>query len=301
MIQAPDARRLPLRGPLDLATTLGPLRHGVGDRTIRLTRSDAWIAFRTTDGPATLRLTIAGSTALDARAWGEGAPEALDRAATLVGEGDEPERLVARHPIVRELQRRHAGLRMPRSGRLFDALVPAIIEQKVVATEAYRCYGALLRRVSEAAPGPGGLLLPPSPETLAALPYHAFHPLGLERRRAEVIRYAARRAGWLEASNGAAEAERRLRSLPGVGAWTAAEVLRSAFGDPDAISVGDYHMPDTVAWALAGEPRADDARMLALLEPYRGQRGRVQRLLEVGRVAAPRYGPRMAPRRIAAI
>ena len=301
MIEAPDARRLPLRGPLDLATTLGPLRHGAGDRTIRLTRTEAWIAFRTTDGPATLRLTIAGSTALDARAWGEGAPEALDRAATLVGEGDEPERLVARHPIVRELQRRHAGLRMPRSGRLFDALVPAIIEQKVVATEAYRCYGALLRRVSEPAPGPGGLLLPPSPETLAALPYHAFHPLGLERRRAEVIRYAARRAGWLEASNGPAEAERRLRSLPGVGAWTAAEVLRSAFGDPDAISVGDYHMPDTVAWALAGEPRADDARMLALLEPYRGQRGRVQRLLEVGRVAAPRYGPRMAPRRIAAI
>jgi len=78
-------------------------------------------------------------------------------------------------------------------------------------------------------------------------------------------------------------------------------VLRSAFGDPDAISVGDYHLPDTEAWALAGEPRADDARMLELLEPYRGQRARVQRLLEVGRVAAPRYGPRMAPRRIAAI
>jgi hypothetical protein len=41
--------------------------------------------------------------------------------------------------------------------------------------------------------------------------------------------------------------------------------------------------------------------MLQLLEPYAGQRGRVQRLLEAGRVAAPRFGPRMAPRRIAAI
>ena len=94
---------------------------------------------------------------------------------------------------------------------------------------------------------------------------------------------------------------RRLRSLPGIGAWTAAEVVRCAFGDPDAVSVGDFHIPNTVAWALAGEPRADDARMLELLEPYRGQRGRVQRLLEVGGIVAPRYGPRLAPRSIAAI
>ena len=115
------------------------------------------------------------------------------------------------------------------------------------------------------------------------------------------IRRAAARATWLESSSDAAEASRRLTSLPGIGPWTAAEVVRSAFGDPDAVSVGDYHIPNSVAWALAGEPRANDARMLELLEPYRGQRGRVQRYLEVGRVAAPRYGPRMAPRRIAAI
>ncbi|MGZ8474608.1 MAG: DNA-3-methyladenine glycosylase family protein [Candidatus Limnocylindria bacterium] len=301
MTGAPAERRIALRGPLDLATTLGPLRHGAGDRTIRLTGGETWIAFRTTGGPATLRLRVVGAVALDAQAWGDEAVEALTAATSLVGEEDEPERLVARHPVVRDLQRRHAGLRLPRSGRLFDALVPSVIEQKIVSTEAYRCYGALLRRVSEPAPGPGGLLLPPAPATLASMPYYAFHPFGIERRRAEVIRNAARRAAWLDASASPAEAERRLRSLPGVGAWTAAEVLRSAFGDPDAISVGDYHMPNTVAWALAGEPRANDARMLELLEPYRGQRARVQRLLEVGGVAAPRFGPRMAPRRIAAI
>ncbi|HEX9609542.1 MAG TPA: DNA-3-methyladenine glycosylase 2 family protein [Candidatus Limnocylindria bacterium] len=298
---AAAVRRLELRGALDLATTLGPLRHGAGDRTIRLTRAEAWLAFRTATGPATLRLRLVGSTALEAHAWGEGGAAALEGVPALVGELDEPDGLVAHHPVVRDLQRRHAGMRMPRSGRLFDALVPSVIEQKVVGSEAYRCYGALLRRASEPAPGPGGLLLPPAPHALAAMPYYAFHPLGLERRRAEVIRYAARRAAWLEASDGPAEAERRLRSLPGVGAWTAAEVVRSALGDPDAISVGDYHLPDTVAWALAGEARADDARMLELLEPYRGQRGRVQRLLEVGRVTAPRYGPRMAPRSIAAL
>ena len=294
-------RSLELRGPLDLASTLAPLVHGRGDRTVHLTRGEALLAFRTPDGPATLHLRSVAPTHLAASAWGPGAERAVTDAARLVGEGDRPERFVAGHPILRDLQRRHPGLRLPSTGRVFDALVPSVLEQKVTGTEAFRSYAALLRRYGEPAPGPGGLLVPPSPETLAALPYHAFHPLGVERRRAEVIRRSAGRAAWLDAAGSAEEAGARLRSLPGIGPWTAAEVVRSAFGDPDAVSVGDFHIPNSVAWALAGEPRADDARMLELLEPYRGQRGRVQRLLEVGRVIAPRRGPRMAPRGIATI
>ncbi len=294
-------RGLDLRGPLDLAGTLGPLAHGRGDRTIRLGRSEAWLAFRTPDGPATLRLQLTAPARLEATAWGPGAADALDGAADLVGERDRPEAFTAVHPILRRLERSHPGLRFPRTGRVFGALLPSILEQKVTGTEAFRSYAAILRRYGEAAPGPGDLLLPPPPTTLAGLPYHAFHPLGVERRRADVIRRAAASASWLNAARSAAEATSRLTSLPGIGAWTAAEVVRSAFGDPDAVSVGDYHVPNMVAWALAGEPRADDARMLELLEPYRGQRGRVQRLLEVGRITAPRYGPRMAPRSIAAI
>lgn len=293
--------QLALRGPLDLVETLGPLRHGRGDRTIRLAPHEAWLAFHTADGPATLRLQVRGPTVISAGAWGDGAATALGGAATLIGEEDEPERFVARHPILRRIQRRHPGLRLPRSGRIFHALVPAVLEQKVTGTEAFRSYAALLRRYGTRAPGPEALLLPPTPEALAALPYHAFHPLGVERRRADVIRRAATRAAWLEAAAGPTEAAARLRSLPGIGPWTVAEVLRSAFGDPDAVSVGDYHVPNTVAWALAREPRADDARMLELLEAYRGQRGRVQRLLEVAGIVAPRYGPRMAPRSFAAL
>jgi 3-methyladenine DNA glycosylase/8-oxoguanine DNA glycosylase len=76
--------------------------------------------------------------------------------------------------------------------------------------------------------------------------------------------------------------------------------MRVALGDPDAVSVGDYHIPSLVAWALAGERKADDARMLELLEPYRGQRGRVQRLLEVSGIYPERHGPRMTPRDITA-
>jgi 3-methyladenine DNA glycosylase/8-oxoguanine DNA glycosylase len=293
-------RSIVLRGPLDLGRTLWPLRHGLGDRTVRLLRDEAWLSARTPEGSATVRLRRIGAT-LDAQAWGSGAGRLLDSVPALVGEEDEPERLIARHPIVRDLQRRHAGLRLPRTGRVLHALVPSVFEQKITGTEAFRAYAALLRAHGEPAPGPAGLLLPPDPERLASLPYHAYHPLGLERRRAEVVRRAASRAAWLESSATATEATRRLTSLAGIGQWTAAEVVRSAFGDPDAVSLGDYHLPNVVAWALAGEARADDARMLELLEPYRGQRGRVQRLLEVGRVMPPRRGPRTAPRRIATI
>jgi 3-methyladenine DNA glycosylase/8-oxoguanine DNA glycosylase len=251
-------------------------------------------------GTGTLHIRIDRHEAF-ARAWGDAAPALIEALPDLIGETDEPERLVAHHPVIRTLQRRHPGLRLPRTGGVLHALVPSVFEQKVTGTEAFRAYAALLRKHGEPAPGPASLMLPPAPETLAGLPYHAFHPLGIERRRAEVIRRAAARAAWLEAAPDSHEATRRLRSLPGIGVWTAAEVVRIAFGDPDAVSVGDYHVPSIVAWALAGEPRADDERMLELLEPYRGQRGRVQRLLEVGRVMPPRRGPRMAPRRIAAI
>jgi 3-methyladenine DNA glycosylase/8-oxoguanine DNA glycosylase len=294
-------RSIELRGPLDLGRTLAPLVHGRGDRTIHLASGSAWLAFRTPVGAATLHLAHTTPTRVAARAWGPGAEVALAAAADGIGEGDEPDRFEAHHPVMRRLQRSHPGLRLPSTGRVFHALLPTILEQKVTGTEAFRSYAALLRAYGEPAPGPGDLLLPPAPATLARLPYHAFHPLGVERRRADVIRRSAARAAWLEGATDAVDATRRLLALPGIGPWTAAEVVRSAFGDPDAVSVGDYHVPNMVAWALAGEPRADDARMLALLEPYRGQRGRVQRYLEVGRITAPRYGPRLAPRGIATI
>jgi 3-methyladenine DNA glycosylase/8-oxoguanine DNA glycosylase len=118
-----------------------------------------------------------------------------------------------------------------------------------------------------------------------------------------VIRRVARDASRLEGlvHESCDLARERLAAYAGIGPWTTAEVLARAMGDPDAVSVGDYHLPNLVAWLLAGEARADDARMLALLEPWRGQRGRVIRLLEASGVGPPRFGPRMAPRSIAEI
>ena len=302
-------RELPLEGPLDLRRTLSPLVRGNGDRTIRLASGEAWLATRTAEGPATLHLSVA-TGALTAEAWGTGAGLALERAGRLVGadSGRQPTSTLATvdHGLIANLARRHPGVRTLRTEAVVEALVPAILEQKVTGFEAHRVWHGLVRTYGEPAPGPGrdlGLRLPPEPATLARLPYYAYHPLGLERRRADLIRAIAARATWFEAivDLPLSEAYARLLAVPGIGPWTAAEVAVRALGDDDAVSVGDYHLPNLVAWALAGEPRGDDARMLELLEPYRGQRALVVRLLELARPARPRRGPRLAPRRIEAI
>ena len=300
-------RTIELDGPLDLARTIGPLYRGPADPTLRMARQTVIRATRTAAGPATLELRQVAPDRVAAAAWGPGAEAALDAAPRLLGLDDnamgfEPDR----HPVIARLARRLRGLRLGRSDAVFEALLPAILEQKVTGGEAFRSYRGLILRFGEPAPGPHGgrgLRLQPAPETLAALPYYAFHPYGVEARRADVIRRIARDARRLEGLlNGSPEtAATRLQAYPGVGPWTAAEVTLRAFGDPDAVSIGDFHLPNLVAYALAGEPRADDARMLELLEPWRGHRARVIRLLEASGMGAPRYGPRMPTRDIRGI
>jgi 3-methyladenine DNA glycosylase/8-oxoguanine DNA glycosylase len=285
--------------PIDLAGTLFPLCRGAGDPTMRVGLGDAWRAMRTTDGPATLHLRSFGYD-IQAEAWGPGADRALDAAPGLVGALDDDTGFEPQHDVIKELWRHHRGVRITRSAGVMQALIPAILEQKVTGIEARRAYRAMVLATSGPAPGDAGLYLPPDPERLAETPYFAFHPWGVEQRRAETVRGACQRAIYLEAGVTLPldQANGRLLTIPGVGPWTAAEVARMALGDADAISVGDFHLPNTVCWALAGEPRGTDERMLELLEPYRGHRGRVQALLDAGNISAPAYGPRMEVRGI---
>ncbi|HVF53554.1 MAG TPA: hypothetical protein VNC78_08085 [Actinomycetota bacterium] len=189
-------------------------------------------------------------------------------------------------------------------------MIPTVIAQKVQSVSAHRSYHALIRRFGERAPGPAPLMLPPEPAALCRMPYHLFHPLGLEKRRADILRGACSYARRLEETlalagpDGSArfdDAKKLYTAIPGIGPWTAAIVSEVALGDPDAVPVGDYNVPNLVSWVLAGEPRGDDARMLELLEPYRGHRGRAIRLLEAGGSHPPSYGPRHPIRRIAKI
>jgi len=296
------ARTLRLRRPLDLRSTLHPLRRGATDPTMRFSGDAVWRATRTPLGPGTERLSVDGVGMLHVEAWGAGAEWLVEHAPALVGELDDDSDFQPHHQLIRDLWRLHPGLRIPRSEAVFEAAVASILEQMVAGAEAWRSLRALVCDLGEPAPGPRpGLFIPPDPVRLASVPYYVFHRYGIPRRRADTLRSAAMQAARLEeAVDMPMDAARlRLRALPGMGHWTAAEVALVALGDPDAVSVGDYHLPHVVAWALAGERRGSDERMLELLEPYRGHRGRVLRLLLTSGSAPPRRGPRLPLRDVA--
>jgi len=266
---------------------------------MRVSPGEVWRASRTPDGPVTVRLTeVRGG--VEVEAWGRGSGWLLERAPSWCGARDDPSRFRPPTGLVRDLHRRHPGLRIPSTGLITERVIPVVLEQKVTGAEARRAYRRLATALGEPAPGPGDLTLPPDPERVAALPYERFHPFAVERRRAEVLRAACARAGWLDATVDLPleEAKRRMAALRGIGPWTVAEVARIALGDADAVSVGDAHVPHIVSWALAREPRGSDERMLELLEPFRPHRGRVQLLLEAARIRPPAFGPRMEPRAI---
>jgi 3-methyladenine DNA glycosylase/8-oxoguanine DNA glycosylase len=271
------------------------------DPCTRVADGEFWWATRTPDGPVALHLRRDG-TDLIATAYGPGAAWAADRADAIAGLRDRVDdfaAIAAQHPLVGRLAKLHRGVRFPATGRVFQRLLVAILEQKVTGLEAHRAYRAIVKHFGEPAPGPAGLLLPPDPEAVAATAYWVFHPFGVEQRRTQTLLRAAVAAARLERCADAADATRRMTAIAGIGPWTAAEVVRTAYGDADAVSVGDFHIPNTVAWALAGEARGTDARMLELLEPFRGHRGRVCGLLAAAGIMAPKFGPRMPVRSFA--
>ena len=270
--------------PLDLLATLGPTIHGRRDPTTRWDGSSWWRAGRTPDGPVTLRVSAPGDGRVAARAWGPGAAWALEHAPALVGEGAEADDLAGRGGLVARLRRARPGLRMCRTASVVETMVPFILEQKVTSVEAKRSWFRMASRWGEPAPGPArpsGVVLPPCPEQLAAEPYWRYHQFGIERKRADIVRMSCRLIDRLEeaAALPAAEADRRLQAVPGIGPWTAGLVAQVALGDPDAVVVGDYHFPHIVSYTLTGERKGSDERMLELLESFRPFRGLAQRLI----------------------
>ncbi len=296
--------------PLDVPLTLSVHRRGGGDPAYRADAAGAvWRTSLTPDGPGTVRVRSRRTRAVTGgavtgmvvtgEAWGPGAGWLLDSLPAQLGFHDDRAGFTAHHPAVGELALRYEGLRVGRSGRVFEALVPAVLEQKVVGREAHRAWRYLLGKFGTAAPGPvpGGMRVFPAPRTWARIPSWDWHRAGVEGVRAWTIITAAAVATRLEQAleEDSAEADRRLRSLPGIGVWTSAEIRQRAMGDPDAVSVGDYHLPNAVGWTLA-QRTTDDDGMLALLALYAGHRYRVTRLIELGGSRPPRRGPRMPVR-----
>jgi len=292
-------RTITLDPPVDLAATLRPAFAGKPDPSAQIAQGEAWVAQRTPEGPATLHLAGDGAF-VEAEAWGPGAGWALEHSPGLVGAADEPAAFRPEDTALARLARRHRGIRITSSGLVTEALIRAIVGQKVTGREAKGSYRRMTLAFGEPAPGPTDLTLPPDPAALAASAYTRFHPFGIERKRAEIIIRVAGRATRMEeaAGMGLDDAYTRITAMRGVGPWTAAKVGLTALGDADAVMIGDYHLKNMVAWALAGEPRGDDDRMLELLQPFRPHRGRLTRILKAAGLKAPRYGPRSPIRSI---
>jgi 3-methyladenine DNA glycosylase/8-oxoguanine DNA glycosylase len=284
---------------LDIPALLAPLRRGAGDPTYRRDESGAaWLAANTGAGPATLWLRREGREVV-AQAWGEGAQELLDGVPALLGSLDDDGGFEAHHPIIAEARRRMPGLRLGSLGRVWDVLVPSVLEQKVTGHEARRSWRELCRRFGTPAPGPApaGMFTAPSPRAVLGITDWEWHRAGVDGARRRTLINAAQVAHRLERAVSLRGEEGRalLRKVPGIGVWTAAEIAQRAWGDADAVSVGDFHLHDIVGYALLGH-KLDDDGMLEVLAPYAPHRHRAVRYLEAAGVRKPRFGPRFAPR-----
>lgn len=284
--------------PVSLSLTLGPLRRGTFDPTFRTDASGTWRTLRTPQGAATLHLSLTAE-GITATAWGAGAGWAIEGIPELLGAGDDWADLdVSASPLLSDSLRRNPGLRLTRTRQVFEMMFSAILEQKVTGKLARQSWRWLLARHGEPAPGPApaGMLVFPSAAVWRMVPSWDWHRAGVGPERADTIVRAARVAESLERTlargRGGPDVERALRSIHGVGVWTAAETMQRAHGDPDSPSVGDYHLPAIIGLALAGEA-VDDAGMLELLEPWVGHRHRIVRLIGASGFVKPRHGPRM--------
>jgi hypothetical protein len=290
------------RHEVDLRATVRPLFSGDGDPTFLSTPNGFWRAVRTPDGPATLHVQEGAGAdrgAFRIRAWGDGAEWARTSVPDLLGGRDDWSGLdLSGHPRLAEVRRRCSGLRLTRTGLVFSALIAAIFGQKTTGRQARHSWRYLVVRYGSAAPGPAplGLRVTPSAQEWSLIPSWAWHRAGVQPSQSRAARAASSVAASVDRLANLDAGDQRvgsgLRSIPGVGVWTAAETVQRSHGDPDSVSVGDYSLAKEVGWALIGSPIDDDG-MLELLEPWRGHRQRIVRLIGASGFRKPRFGPRI--------
>ena len=298
-VSDPLRRSIAFGGPVSPALTLFPLRRGRADPCFHSAADGAiWRTSLPPSGPVTARITRSGTSGVDVEAWGAGAAEFIDGAAALLGADDDPAGFDPQEPTLAAAHRRVPHLRLGRTGRVLEALIPAVIEQRVSGMDAFSAWRVLVTRFGSPAPGPapGHMRVPPPADVWRRIPSWEFHRANVDPGRARTVVLCAQRADSLErlSTRPPAQAREAMKSLPGIGEWTAAETAQRAWGDADALSVGDYHLAKTVGWSLLGHA-IDDAAMLELLEPLRPHRHRAVRLLLASGLAHnPRFGARQA-------
>ncbi len=289
-------RTLTFPGPVSPGHTLAPHRRGPHDPCFQIVDGAIWRTSLQRSGPVSARLTRTAADTVECQAWGEGAQEFCDNLPALLGADDDAAGFRPADPVIALAASRVPHLRIGRTGRVLEAIIPAVLEQRVQGVDAFRSWRLLVTKFGGPAPGPAPdrMRVPPAAEVWRTIPSWEFHRANVDPGRARTVVACAQRADALERQTD----RDAWTSLPGVGVWTAAETAQRALGDADALSVGDYHLSSMIGWTLLGHPIDDDA-MVELLEPLRPHRYRAVRLLEVSRLATlPRRGPRLPVQRI---
>lgn len=283
--------------PAQIARTLRTHRRGAADPTHRVEYGPddgpvraVWRTALTVRGPGTLRVRVPADGEVELTAWGPGAGWLLEQGPALLGAHDDLSgfaELAAAHPLLAEAHRRQPTFRLSRSGQLLQSLIPSILEQKVTTTSAHDAWRQLIYRYGTPAPGPEwmprGLRIPPTPRAWMLIPSWEWRRAEVDGKRAETVIRVCQRSAAIErlAALPVAEAAAKLQTIQGVGPWTAAETLQRSHGAADLVSVGDLHLPRLICGILGppGDRRYDDAKMMALLEPFAPHRQRAVRLL----------------------
>ena len=282
-------------GGIDVRSTVSTVAFLPGDPTIRLEPGRLERATVTPDGVGAIVVTWSDADD-EARVetHGDGAAWLLERAPALLGCDDDPQGFEPAEPPLRDLWRRHRRDRIPRTGTLWHDLAWLVVQQRITTEDASVQWRRLVRALGSPVPGVPGLVAPPPPALLARLPYHDLHRYGIERQRADTLRRTAQVALRVQArvDEDSAAVMPALRSVRGIGRWTASWLQAQTWGEPDAVVVGDHGIPAMIAWLLARERTADDARLLELLEPHRPHRQRVIRLAFASGARPPRRHPR---------
>lgn len=285
---------------IDLRAQLGPLRRGSGDPTWHSEPGGAiWRTTLTPEGPGVERLIVDRAAGeVDLQAWGSGADWLANRLPTLLGDSDDPNGFEPPE-VLAPIVARNSGWRVGRTDRVLEALIPAILEQKVTGKEAWLGWRTLVRDFGEPAPGngvaPGRLRVFPQVDVWSQIPSWAWHQAGVDSKRSSAVLRSVSQSAALEALGvaDAVEAHYRLRAIDGVGIWTAAETAQRALGDPDAVSYRDYHLAKEVVYLFTGQRDGTDEQLAQILLPFAGHRYRIQRFAELSGHQRPRRGPRM--------
>ena len=216
----------------------------------------------------------------------------------MLGDDDEPAGFEPPQ-VLAAAARRYRDWRVGSTDRVLEALIPAILEQKVTGKEAWFGWRTLVRKFGEVAPvpvgGPERLRVFPTPEVWQQIPSWEWHQAAVDSKRATTVLRAVRQSDGLEKLRWVdhSAAHERLRLIRGVGIWTAAETAQRALGDADAVSYRDYHLAQEIVYLFTGDRNGTDEQLAQLLTPFAGHRYRIQRLAELSGYQRPRRGPRM--------